>query len=75
MNVLGNWLPRTILGGLYLLCAIVRNIYLSIVLVLFYPKFDVLFVDQLSVSVPILRLSGSKVFCWGWFYSVNLRIR
>ena len=62
MRVYGDALPRTTLGFFYLLWAIVHSLYLACVIVFGQrDRFDVLVVDQLSVSIPILRLSRAKV--------------
>ena len=38
-----------------------RGIYLALALVFSRARYDVFFVDQLSIYVPILRLTGSRV--------------
>lgn len=60
VSVLGNTFPRAIFGGLGILCAIVRQVHLTIMLLLSIAfgrraRFDVFVVDQLSVCVPLLR--------------------
>jgi hypothetical protein len=61
VTILGDFLPRHILGRFHVLCAILRNIYLSFVVWLTNETFDVVFVDQVAASVPILRLAGMMV--------------
>ena len=41
--------------------ALLRNIYAAICIVLERKKSDVIFVDQISASIPILALTGAKV--------------
>lgn len=60
VNVLGDTFPRAIFGGLGILCAIVRQLHLTAILLLSIAfrrraPFDVFVVDQLSVCVPLLR--------------------
>ncbi|KAI9493235.1 alpha-1,3/1,6-mannosyltransferase ALG2 [Zychaea mexicana] len=63
VNVRGDWLPRTIFGRFYILCAILRQIVLSLSLI--YQddeKYDVLFIDQLSACIPLFKsLSSARV--------------
>lgn len=52
--------------GFHLLTAILRNVLLCMSIVRDWylrrdQKYDVFFVDQLSVSIPILKLTGAKV--------------
>jgi alpha-1,3/alpha-1,6-mannosyltransferase len=54
--VYGDWLPRHICGAFFVLFAILRNVYLALMISVFAPHFDVFVVDQVSASVPILRL-------------------
>ncbi|KAG0340777.1 Alpha-1,3-mannosyltransferase-like protein [Podila humilis] len=65
--------PRTLFGRFYIICAILRNIHLALSLVFsaFFSakdnKFDVMIVDQLSVSIPVLRWTGAKIFFYCHF--------
>jgi hypothetical protein len=64
VRVEGNSIiPRTIFGRLYILCAILRQFHLCISLLRQQKDTcDVLFVDQLSACIPLLKLfSTSKV--------------
>jgi len=62
VRVFGDFLPRSLLGGLHLWCAILRSLWLALVIVFVQrARFDVLVVDQISMSVPILRWTGAKV--------------
>ncbi|GFY63414.1 hypothetical protein TNIN_158411 [Trichonephila inaurata madagascariensis] len=60
--VIGNWLPRTILGRFIALCAYIRMIYAAIYLV-FFCKYqpDLYIVDQVSACIPFLKCKGAKV--------------
>jgi len=58
----GDHLPRTFFGSFYIICAILRQIHLTLSMIIWDGiKYDVIFVDQLSASVPLLRLTGAKV--------------
>ncbi|KAI8140704.1 alpha-1,3/1,6-mannosyltransferase ALG2 [Fennellomyces sp. T-0311] len=63
VNVRGDWLPRTIFGRFYILCAILRQIVLAFSLI--YQdaeQYDVLFIDQLSACIPLFKsLSSARV--------------
>lgn len=55
VRVHGDWLPRHLFGTCHLLCAWLRHLWLFLAL-LFCYRFDVAVVDQISLSVPLLRL-------------------
>jgi hypothetical protein len=64
--VYGDWLPRTTFGSMYLFWAIVRGLWLAAAVLLLHTwrrrePLDVLIVDQLSYTVPFLRLTRAKV--------------
>jgi len=66
--VYGSFLPRRILGRFYAACAYLRMCWVSFRLVLhaFVSPFDVFFVDQVSVCIPILWLArpcGIVFYC------------
>ncbi|KAG0323899.1 Alpha-1,3-mannosyltransferase-like protein [Podila horticola] len=70
VKVGGNTIvPRTILGRFYIICAIFRNLHLALSLLLLtkQDQFDVIIVDQLSVSIPVLRWTGAKIFFYCHF--------
>lgn len=56
--VKGDWLPVRLFGHGYILCAMLRSWYLSLWLLALQHRhtYDVLIVDQLSASLPLLRL-------------------
>lgn len=60
VETVGDWLPRSIFGKFAALCAYLRMIYAALY-VAFYvtrnERFDVIFVDQISVGIPILKWS------------------
>ena len=66
-------MPRTIAGRFYIICAILRNLHLALILTLLnrkldaQEKFDIIIVDQLSVSIPLLRWTGAKIFFYCHF--------
>jgi alpha-1,3/alpha-1,6-mannosyltransferase len=63
VHVHGDFLPRHIFGKFHLPCALLRFVFLS--LRWLYDNWrnpqDVVFVDQISATVPLLRVSGAKV--------------
>lgn len=73
VTTVGDWLPRSCCGKGYAFCAYLRMLYISIFLmfyVIFADKahrFDVIFCDQISVCIPILRLMRSKVIFYCHF--------
>ncbi|KAF9431632.1 Alpha-1,3-mannosyltransferase-like protein [Entomortierella beljakovae] len=74
VRVGGNTIvPRTIRGRFYIVCAIFRNLHLAMnMLRINYDapnkeKLDIIIVDQLSVSIPLLRLTGAKIFFYCHF--------
>ncbi|KAI8619621.1 hypothetical protein BC830DRAFT_1103306 [Chytriomyces sp. MP71] len=68
VRVRGDFLPRSISGKALILCAILRSIYLAISFTFLEAhRFDLLFVDQLSISIPILRFTGSKILFYCHF--------
>lgn len=60
--VVGDWLPRTILGKCYALCSYLRMIYAAMYLTFFSSiNPDIIFVDQISVCIPVLNWLPCKV--------------
>lgn len=52
----GDWLPRSTFGIFYALWAYIRMLYISLYLVLFTKlDYEVIFVDQISICIPVLR--------------------
>ncbi|XP_078093268.1 alpha-1,3/1,6-mannosyltransferase ALG2 [Mustelus asterias] len=57
VRCVGDWLPRTLLGRAAALCAYLRMLYVAAYLVfLSGAEFDVVFCDQVSACIPVLRL-------------------
>ena len=54
---LGDWLPRDIMGRCKALCASLRMVYITLY-VMIVLQADVVIVDQVSTSLPLLRLGG-----------------
>jgi len=69
VSSVGDWLPRSIFGRCYALCAYVRMIYAALYLVVFSDvDYDVIFCDQISACIPMLRLlSHAKVLFYCHF--------
>lgn len=76
VRVHGDWLPRTILGKLYALCAVMRMLFVTLYIAVFYiDDVDVFVVDQVSISIPFLRALGKPVLFYGHFPDKLLCIR
>lgn len=57
----GDWLPTSLFGYLHALCAYLRMIYVALYLVFFSGlEYDVVFCDQVSACIPVLRLSRHR---------------
>mmetsp|Transcript_5306 Transcript_5306/g.9972 ORF Transcript_5306/g.9972 Transcript_5306/m.9972 type:complete len:453 (+) Transcript_5306:153-1511(+) len=59
----GNWLPRTVAGKLHVVCAVLRMMWVSLIIFvkcLFGDNPDVVFCDQVSHVVPLLRWATGK---------------
>ncbi|CAG8555057.1 4842_t:CDS:2 [Cetraspora pellucida] len=69
IRVRGNSIiPRTLFGSFYIVCAILRQLHLTASLILRdNDQFDVIFVDQLSASIPFLRFTGAKILFYCHF--------
>ncbi|GAO50061.1 hypothetical protein G7K_4196-t1 [Saitoella complicata NRRL Y-17804] len=62
VRVRGNTLPANLLGRFAILFAILRQLHLTIHLLLESTTYDAIFVDQLSTSIPLLRLKAPVFF-------------
>ncbi|XP_022048681.1 alpha-1,3/1,6-mannosyltransferase ALG2 isoform X2 [Acanthochromis polyacanthus] len=61
VECVGDWLPTSVFGYLHALCAYLRMIYVAFYLVfLSGVEYDVIFCDQVSVCIPVLRLSRHR---------------
>lgn len=57
----GDWLPTSIFGYLHAVCAYLRMIFVALYLVFLSGlEYDVIFCDQVSACIPVLRLSRHK---------------
>jgi alpha-1,3/alpha-1,6-mannosyltransferase len=69
--VAGDFLPRQVLGRFHIVFAILKSLVLSLFLLkhvwMDKHSLDVIIVDQLSACIPILRLTGAKIFFYGHF--------
>ncbi|BDA40824.1 Alpha-1,3/1,6-mannosyltransferase ALG2 [Coccomyxa sp. Obi] len=72
VTVCGNWFPRSIFGRMHALCAYMRCVliaaYIAWTAFRRNRRYDVVFVDQVSAAVPVLRLlTNSKVLFYCHF--------
>ena len=74
VTVVGNWLPRNVMGRCIALCAYLRMIYAA-VYVLVFCCYDVVFCDQISVCIPVLRLGKGKILFYCHFPDLLLTQR
>lgn len=57
----GDWLPTSVFGYLHAMCAYLRMIFVALYLVfLSGVEYDVIFCDQVSACIPVLRLPRRK---------------
>ena len=76
VTVAGDWLPRSICGRCYALCAYIRMIYVAVYLVFFSNvKPDLIFVDQVSACIPVLKFGSAKVLFYCHFPDMLLTNR
>ncbi|XP_024522119.1 alpha-1,3/1,6-mannosyltransferase ALG2-like isoform X1 [Selaginella moellendorffii] len=61
VTVYGDFLPRNVWNKLHAICAYIRCVFVAVCMVLFWPKFDVVLVDQVSAVIPILKIKRSKI--------------
>jgi alpha-1,3/alpha-1,6-mannosyltransferase len=63
VRVHGDFLPRDIMGRFYIICAMLRQLVITLwILKNERDTFDVLFIDQLSACIPILKwFTSAKV--------------
>lgn len=66
--VIGDWLPRSVCGRFYAVFAYIRMMYAAIYL-MFYSDFypDIVFCDQVSACIPVLKLKRAKVIFYCHF--------
>ncbi|ELR22987.1 mannosyltransferase [Acanthamoeba castellanii str. Neff] len=71
----GDALPRSLGGRFKAFFAYLRNLYLALALVRSHKHggaYDVIFVDAISASIPILKLTGAKILFYCHFPDRNL---
>ena len=76
VTAVGDWLPRNCFGYFYAFWAYVRMIYVSLYLVFFSSwRMDVVFCDQVSVCIPVLKLSKARIVFYCHFPDLLLTQR
>lgn len=76
VTVVGDWLPRSVFGRCQALCAYLRMMYAAIFLVFFRPfDYDVIFCDQISACIYILKFFNAKVVFYCHFPDMLLTKR
>lgn len=56
----GNWIPASILGKAFALCAVLRMYWISLIIFSFYSP-NIIFLDQVSAVCPLLKFTNAKV--------------
>ncbi|KAI9094316.1 hypothetical protein DFS34DRAFT_582993 [Phlyctochytrium arcticum] len=67
VRVHGDWLPRHLFSRGHVLFAILRALFLTIHMFFHRQEHDVLFVDQISAAVPLLKLTGLPILFYCHF--------
>lgn len=76
VTVVGDWLPRHVCGRCFAACAYLRMIYAAVYLVFFSGRRpDVVFCDQISACIPVLKLSSAKIIFYCHFPDLLLTER
>lgn len=66
--VVGDWLPRSICGKFYAVFAYLRMIYAAFYLIFFCDfQPDIVFCDQVSACIPVLKFKKLKVIFYCHF--------
>ncbi|VDP41420.1 unnamed protein product [Soboliphyme baturini] len=75
--VVGDWLPTSLFGRCRALCTYIRMLWLTVYfIVCARPSCDLVFLDQVSVGIPLLRLKkGCKVIFYCHFPDQRLTSR
>ncbi|ONM14551.1 UDP-Glycosyltransferase superfamily protein [Zea mays] len=60
VTVHGDFLPRHVFYRFHAVCAYLRCIFVALCVLLRWPFFDVILVDQVSVVIPLLKLMASS---------------
>lgn len=61
VTVCGDWLPTHFFGRLHVLFAMLRMLWVSLYLLVMGERCDVVFCDQVSICIPLLRWVGRRV--------------
>ncbi|ORY98211.1 alpha-1,3/1,6-mannosyltransferase ALG2 [Syncephalastrum racemosum] len=69
VEVHGDFLPRTLFGRFYIVFAILRQLYLTLIMITTHRStYDVIFIDQLSACIPLFQwLTPSRVLFYCHF--------
>ncbi|KAJ1719554.1 Alpha-1,3-mannosyltransferase-like protein [Coemansia erecta] len=68
VRVGGGWLiPHSIFGRLHILCTTLRGLWLARAMSNAGENFDVVFVDQLSSAIPLLRFTRARILFYCHF--------
>ncbi|KAJ1942319.1 Alpha-1,3-mannosyltransferase-like protein [Linderina macrospora] len=68
VRVGGNWpVPASVFGKLHILCTILRSLFLARTIISAAEQYDVLFVDQLSAPIPLLKYAQAHIFFYCHF--------
>ncbi|KAJ1870236.1 Alpha-1,3-mannosyltransferase-like protein [Coemansia sp. RSA 1722] len=68
VRVGGGWLvPRSIFGRLHIACTTLRGLALARQVANDNEQFDVVFVDQLAATIPLLRFTRARIFFYCHF--------
>lgn len=60
VTVYGDFLPRHVFYRFHAICAYLRCIFVALCVLLLWPSFDVILVDQVSAVIPLLKLKVSS---------------
>ncbi|RLN13210.1 hypothetical protein C2845_PM09G22480 [Panicum miliaceum] len=60
VTVYGDFLPRHVFYRFHAVCAYLRCLFVAFCVLLQWPSFDVIVVDQVSVVIPLLKLKSSS---------------
>ncbi|XP_058109290.1 uncharacterized protein LOC131252651 [Magnolia sinica] len=59
VTVYGDFLPRHIFYRFHAVCAYLRCIFVALCVLLMWPTFDIILVDQVSVVIPLVKIKKS----------------
>jgi alpha-1,3/alpha-1,6-mannosyltransferase len=76
VTTVGDWLPRSLFGYFYAMCAYLRMIYAAVYLVFFSNiQYDCVFCDQISACIPVFKMKRIKVLFYCHFPDLLLTQR